>query len=299
MNAVLSPEVSTLHDAVASKPSVNGRVVDDLAEGIDEIRAQRTVPLGSSARDPRRTAGVDLAIWTLHVRYERTEDPAVLDLLVEEYRAYACSIARRLDRHAESFDDLQQVALEALVTSLQRFHCERRTPFPAFATPTILGAIKRHYRDRGWSVRVPRSVHEAATPVRQATDHLTAALGRNPSAAEVADEVGVDESTVVSVRIVTRARAVASLDRPRADSDGALGDTVGVIDSDLIHVENHVALAEAMTTLDDRDRAIVALYFFDDLSQSEIADRFDVSQMQVSRWIASIVGRLRSRLVPA
>lgn len=260
--------------------------------------AERTVPLGSSAEDPERTPGVDMDVWLLHVRYQASRQRDVLDRLVNEYLPYATSIARRLQRHGEAFEDLHQVALEALVAALQRFDCRRGIPFPAFATPTISGAVKRHYRDHGWSIRVPRSVHDVVVPARAATDALTVALGRTPSTAEVAREVGVAASTIEATAVATRARAVASLDRPFTEDGAPLLDSVGGPDAGLLLAENRVALGEAMAHLSDRDRTVVGLYFYEDLSQSQIAARYGVSQMQVSRWLAAILGRLRSHLGP-
>ncbi len=271
--------------------------LDELAAHLDVGRAWRTVPLGSDARDPRRTPGVDFDVWVLHVRHQRTGGVHEMAALVEEYTPYARSLARRFLRHSEAAEDIEQVAMEALVAALRRFDVTRQIPFPAFATPTITGAIKRHYRDRGWSVRTPRSVHDLAPAVQQTEERLTAVLERKPTTEELAGELGVGFEAVDAVQVARRARTVASLDGPGAVEGSALADTVGAPDPELAKAENHMALASALVHLPARDRELIRLYYFEELSQREMATRYGVSQMQISRWLASIVARLRGHIV--
>lgn len=270
--------------------------LEELASRLDVCRAWRTVPMGTDAEDPRRIPGVDIDLWVLHVRYERTRSRADLAALVEEYRAYALAIAGRLVRHGEPSEDVEQVALESLVTSLQRFRTERGIPFAAFATPTISGAIKRHYRDRGWALRTSRQVHDMAGPVRATQDRLAATLGRSATTAEVAAELGVEEEMVATVEQGMAARVLTSLDRPVIEGGATLVETLGQIDGDLDLTDTRLALAEALQVLGERDRDVLSLYFVHELPQHEIARRYGVSQMQVSRWLASIVARLRARM---
>lgn len=230
----------------------------------------------------------------MHLRYFRTRSDADLAALVEEYRGFTLSIARRMHRSGEPREDLEQVALEALVLSLNRFDPFRRRRFVSFAGPTITGAVKRHFRDRGWLVRAPRQVHELAGPIRASRDHLTGRLGRPPSDAEVGAEVGVGEGVVRSVDQAVRARSVAALDRPMTGDGAPIGEMVGCTDHDLDLADDRVSLANALKTLSDRDRRLLELYFFQDLPQREIAERFGVSQMQVSRWLKRIFGSLRT-----
>ncbi len=261
----------------------------------DLATARRTAPVPKGGGDEGVVDDVDADVWALHVRYQRTRAPEDLAALVEEYRAYAASLARRLYREGVPLEDLRQVALEALVMALQRFDCERGIPFCGFATPTILGALKRHYRDQGWSIRIPRSLQDLAVPARDAADRLAAGLGRTPRPQEVADEMGVDLATLRQVDAATHARRTSSLDAP--PREGAAPTEVGVIDRDLDLMEDLTAVTEAIHILDDRSRQVLSLYFFEELTQTEIAERFDVSQMQVSRWIRSALDRLRSHLV--
>ena len=272
------------------------RTLDQVTEAVDVLQARRTVPRGDDARDWSRRPGVPLSIWLLHVRYARSESPEDLGALVAEYEQYALSLARRLRRDREPSDDLDQVARESLVVALQRFDCERGLPFPAFATPTILGALRRHYRDHGWSIRVPRRVHELAVPAREATDRLTTELGRSPSAAEVAGELGIETADLLATQQAAAARTPASLDSTPTVDGPSQHDVIGDDDRNLLVAEDQVVLSQAIEHLGDRDRDVIRLYFFDELTQSQIAERYGVSQMQVSRWIASIVKRLRSHM---
>jgi RNA polymerase sigma-B factor len=262
----------------------------------DISTAEATIPRGVDRADPGRAPAVDEPVWLLHVRYARAAEPAVLAELVDEYQAYALSLARRLHRQGEPLDDLRQVALESLVASLQRFDPSRGIPFVAYATPTIIGAIKRHYRDQGWAMRVPRAAHDLAAPVREATDRLAGVLGRQPTAAEVAADLQVSEKDLVLAQSATRARAMVSLDAPRPGQDGERAFEVGEIDASFALAEGRVALDAALQHLGHRDRTVLGLYFFDNQTQVQIAERFGVSQMQVSRWISSSLARLRSHM---
>lgn len=272
------------------------RTLDQVTEAVDVLQARRTVPRGDDARDWSRRPGVPLPIWLLHVRYARSESAEDLGALVAEYEQYALSLARRLRRDREPSDDLDQVARESLVVALQRFDCERGLPFPAFATPTILGALRRHYRDHGWSIRVPRRVHELAVPAREATDRLTTELGRSPSADEVAVELGIETADLLATQQAAAARTPASLDSTPTIDGPSQHEVIGDDDRNLLVAEDQVVLSQAIEHLGDRDRDVIRLYFFDELTQSQIAERYGVSQMQVSRWIASIVKRLRSHM---
>lgn len=272
------------------------RTLEQVTEAVDLLQARRTVPRGDDARDWSRRPGVPLPIWLLHVRYARSGSSEDLGALVAEYEQYALSLSRRLRRDREPSDDLDQVARESLVVALQRFDCERGLPFPAFATPTILGALRRHYRDHGWSIRVPRRVHELAVPAREATDRLTTELGRPPTPDEVAQELGIETADLLATQQAAAARTPASLDSTPTVDGPSQHEVIGDDDRNLLVAEDQVVLAQAIELLGDRDRDVIRLYFFDELTQSQIAERYGVSQMQVSRWIASIVKRLRSHM---
>lgn len=263
---------------------------------LDRSEAEATIPRGRDRADTATTPAVDEPVWLLHVRYARAAEPEVLTELVEEYQAYALSLARRLHRHGEPIDDLRQVALESLVASLRRFDPSRGIPFVAYATPTIIGAIKRHYRDQGWAMRVPRAAHDLAGPAREAVDRLTGVLGRPPTTAEVAADLQVSEEDLILAQSATRARAMVSLDAPRPGPEGDRAFEVGEVDTSFALAEGRVALEAALGHLGHRDRTVLGLYFFENQTQVQIAERFGVSQMQVSRWISSSLARLRSHM---
>ncbi len=257
---------------------------------VDRCAASRTIPRGVGPRDLDRRPGVDEGVWQEHVRFRRTGDPRTLARLAAEYDRYARSLAARLHRDHESMEDLEQVAREALLRALRRFDPERSLPFPALATPTIVGALRRHYRDRGWAVRVPRRVHELTVAARATEDRITAQLGRTPSVAEVADEMGISIDELLEVHDAVHVRSSTSLDDL---DDPAEGGGPSARDPLLHRVDDHLDLRAALANLDERDQTVVRLYFFEECSQSEIAARFGVSQMQVSRWLASILKRMR------
>ncbi len=252
------------------------------SEGRDVRRAWATVPRGT-----------DVDVWILHVQYQRTRSRQLLAGLVEEYQTYATSIAHRLVRHGEPEEDIAQVAMEGLVSSLQRFDVDRGLPFPAFARPTISGAIKRHYRDRGWSIRTPRSVHDIAGSLRDTEERLTAEMGRSPQRAEVARAIGVDVTTVSRAQQAIRSRAATSLDQPGPDGGPPRAEMLGALDPDLTRADDHVALRGALAQLSERERAMLKHYYVEEMSQREIGACFGVSQMQISRLLTGTIARLR------
>lgn len=261
---------------------------------LDRLCAARSVPRGVDEHGQLIPA-VDFDTWLLHVRLARSGDRALRGELLEEYRSYAAALARRMHRHGDALEDLVQVAMEALLVALDRFDPDRGVPFTAFATPTIVGTLKRYFRDQGYALRVPRRVHEVAAPARRAADRLTVGLGRAPSMEEVARELSVSVEVLLEAQVATDARALASLDAP-IGAGPARGDLVGRLDPALAHAEHRVALTQALSELSERDRRVLLLYFVHDQSQSQIARRFGVSQMQVSRWVAGGVRQLRSRI---
>ncbi|WCO68248.1 sigma-70 family RNA polymerase sigma factor [Iamia majanohamensis] len=258
--------------------------------------ARATVPREARRDDGTVLPGVDLDTWVLHAQLQRTGDDAVLAALVDEYQPYAASLAHHMARSGDPLEDIQQVALEALVASLRRFEVERALPFPAFARPTISGAIKRHYRDRGWSIRAPRSVHDLAGALRDAEERLTATHGRTPTRAEVAEAVGAPEDAVRRADAAIHDRATRSLDQAGPDGSPARVESLGGPDADVEAAADRMDLRDAVDHLSGRERDLLHLYYVEEMSQREIGGRYGVSQMQVSRWLASCTARLRSRV---
>ena len=277
------------------------RALSALGAASDRAVTLLTVPadpvgrrwLAGSATRP----AVEPELWSLHVRYARDRDPDTLHRLVEHYRPHAEAHARRHFRHGEPIDDLTQVAYEALVQALGRFDPSRRIPFLAFAKPTIVGSLRRHVRDTGWAIRVPRRVHELATPVRDATELLTHDLGRPPSPGEVADFVGVDEREVLDAMAAEDARSTSSLDAPDAASGLQAEQVIGRLDRGFVGIENRTGLMQSLERLSDDDRELLQMYFGEERSQSQIAEELGCSQMQVSRLLRKAIHRLRRLMV--
>lgn len=258
---------------------------------LDVARAWRSFPPPTERTDLESVPRA-FEVWVDHVVYQRTGDPRSRERIFEEYRPLAGSLAKRMERGGEPLDDLVQVSFEALLQAIDRFDPDRRLPFVAFAKPTIVGSLKRHFRDNGWGMRVPRQAQALAGPISAATDELRQELGRAPTPAEVGEALDVPGGEVDRAQAALAAREPASLDT------GVVGGAASQTDSAMVLAENRVALAQALERLGVRDRDVLALYFGGELSQNEIANRYGVSQMQVSRWIRSALQRLGDELLP-
>jgi RNA polymerase sigma-B factor len=230
-------------------------------------------------------------------RYHGDGEVAARDELVQRFLPLARQLARRYQRGNEPLDDLIQVASIGLVKAVDRFDPERGTAFSSYAVPTILGELKRYFRDSGWAVHVPRGMQERVMTVNQAISRLSRALGRSPTAAEIADEIGEEIEVVLEALEAAIAYDAVSLDTPRTseEEDGdTYADTVGVIDERFELVEYQSAIGPTMRALPPRDRLVLKLRFEEDLTQLEIAERIGVSQMHVSRLIRRALKRLRT-----
>jgi RNA polymerase sigma-B factor len=277
--------------------------MDDLSAASDRAHAVLTIP--SDAVDRRwvegraRRPAVDGALWALHVRYSRREDADALQPLVDHYRGHAEAQARRHYRRGEPVDDLTQVAYEALLLALKRFDPGRRTPFLAFAKPTIVGSLRRHFRDAGWAIRVPRRVHELSSPVRDAQELLTHDLGRPPSPGEIADFIGVDEHEVLEAFTAEDARITTSLDASDPASGLQAEQVIGQPDRGFVGIENRTALRQSLERMSEADRDLLRQYFLEERTQSQIAESLRCSQMQVSRLLRKAIHRLRRHMLGA
>jgi RNA polymerase sigma-B factor len=256
-------------------------------EGPDD---NRTAPRVSADRAARTREDRRLLL-----RYHREGDQQAREALVERFLPLARQLARRYQRGSESLDDLVQVASLGLLKAIDRFEPERPTAFSSFAVPTILGELKRHFRDKGWSVRVPRDLQELAVRVEQETEELARKLGRAPTSDEVARHMDVTTEQVLEAREAAGAYRAVSLDRPRDDEDeeGGLGDSMGIEDPGFRHAEDMATIERLIGVLSEREREVLRLRFAEDLTQSEIGARIGVSQMHVSRLIRQAVVRLR------
>ena len=229
--------------------------------------------------------------------YHRHGDLAARDALVERFLPLARQLARRYQRGSEPLDDLVQVACIGLVKAVDRFDPERGTAFSSYAVPTILGELKRYFRDAGWAVHVPRGMQERVMSVNQAVTRLSRDLGRSPTPQEIAEAIGESVELVLEALEAAIAYDAVSLDTPRAngeDGGDTYADTVGAIDERYELVEYTTAIAPTVKALPERDRLVLKLRFEDDLTQLEIAERIGVSQMHVSRLIRRALTRLRT-----
>jgi len=231
----------------------------------------------------------------LFIRWQQHGDRAAREELVHRFLPLARKLARRYSGSHEPFDDLVQVASLGLVKAIDRFDVGRGTAFSSFAVPTILGELKRHFRDLGWAVHVPRGAQELALKVEEAQQRLTAKNGHPPSLPVLAQylELGVED--VLDALEAAAAHHATSLDAPREDGEretGTLADSFGVLDERFDIVDAKVAIVVAAQQLGPRERHVLVLRFVEDLTQSQIAAQVGVSQMQVSRILRRALARL-------
>jgi len=233
----------------------------------------RRVPAPTSRRR-------DLELLTA---YAAEPTPARLEQLVERYRPLSRSLASRYRGGNEPFEDLVQVADMGLVKAIKGFDPERPNSFTSYAVPTILGELRRHFRDRVWNLRLPRALQESTMTVDAAVDRLTERLGRVPKVTEVAAETGLEADAVVESLVARDARWTKSMEAPVSTDDGAAtrGELIGTVEPGYDKVEADYACATAQ--LKSNEREMLRLRFNEGMSQSDIGDRMGVSQMQVSR----------------
>lgn len=226
------------------------------------------------------------------------DDPRHAELrerLVHVHLPLVRHLARRYADRGEPLDDLVQVGTIGLLKAMERYDPGRGTPFGAFAVPTVLGEIRRHFRDRGWVVRVPRRLQEMTRTLTTVRAVLTQELGRAPTVAELADRLGTDADRVLEALESAGAYATVPLDSPGSDESGP-ADTLGADDAAFAMVENRESLRPLLADLPPRERRILALRFVRGLSQAQIAEEVGISQMHVSRLLARTLAVLRREL---
>jgi RNA polymerase sigma-B factor len=230
------------------------------------------------------------------VTRHRTGDRAALDELIDRYRPLASGLARRYSYTSETADDLEQVASIGLVAAINRYDPERGKSLRAFAVPTILGELRRHFRDTGWSIHMPRPLQERARDVREMTTKMMADLQRSPTPREVAERMNLSVEEVLESRAVRRAYSPDSLDAPPAPNDDDSPRTWesihGCEDDGYARVEASAVVERAMKALPEREREIIRLRFGAELSQAEIGSALGISQMHVSRLLRRSLDRV-------
>ncbi len=238
------------------------------------------------------------ALRAKFVEYQKTRDRTQRNELIDAHRPLAAHFAQRYANRGEPFDDLLQVAFLGMLKAVERFDPARNIEFSTFAGATIEGELKRHFRDRTWSVRVPRRTQELHVRLPAASSRLTQTLHRAPTLAELAEDLDATADEVLQAMEAAGAYRSASLDARSAGDRDALGldRSLGVVDANFDITEHRILVQDLLAGLPERERSIVALRFFDELSQSEIAERIGVSQMHISRLLARTLSALRERL---
>lgn len=218
--------------------------------------------------------------------------------IVERCLPLADHIARRFDGRGEPREDLVQVARVGLVNAVNRFDVETGSDFVSFAVPTIMGEVRRHFRDNSWSVKVPRRLKELHLRLGAATAELSQRLGRAPTASELAAELDMDREEVIEGLVAGSSYNTLSIDSGGGgDEDApAIVDTLGDVDDGLDQIENRETLRPLLAQLPERERTVLLLRFFESMTQTQIAERVGVSQMHVSRLLAKSLARLRDQL---
>ncbi|HEX4307559.1 MAG TPA: SigB/SigF/SigG family RNA polymerase sigma factor [Solirubrobacterales bacterium] len=246
--------------------------------------------MSATARTPS-TVRRERELWR---RYARDRGQDARAELLELYLPMARRMASRYAGISEPYDDLMQVASLGLLNAIDRFDPARGIPFRGYAKPTIIGELKRHFRDKVWTVRVPRSIHDLMARIEKVGEELTLELGRPPSVAELAAELAIEPSEVLEALEVRRNRRPLSLDAPPpGDEEDSVPEWLGDLDSAYELVEDRLTMESVLPTLDDREREVLHLRFVDDLPQSKIAARIGCSQMHVSRQLRRSLARLR------
>jgi RNA polymerase sigma-B factor len=231
----------------------------------------------------------------LFVRWQQQGDESAREELVRRFLPLARKLARRYSGAHEPFEDLLQVASLGLVKAIDRFDVKRETAFSSFAVPTILGELKRYFRDLGWSVHVPRGAQELALKVEEAQQKLTSKSGRPPSVPDLAEYLELSVQDVLEALETAEAHHAASLDSPRDEGEsdaGTLADAFGQVDERFELIDAKVTIADAARHIGQRERRVLLLRFGEDLTQSQIAAMIGVSQMQVSRILRRAIAQL-------
>jgi RNA polymerase sigma-B factor len=239
-------------------------------------------------------------VRALFIAYGEARDDDVRlkyrEQLVEQYIGLVEFLARRFRNRGEPLEDLVQVGTIGLLKAIDRFDLEREVEFSTYVTPTVVGELKRHFRDKGWAVRVPRRLQELHLELTEIVGSLGQDLGRSPTVAEIAHAAGTSEESVLEGLEVAQSYNWASLDAPIDTEDGgttSFADQLGDVDESLDNLEYRASLAPEMAKLPERERNILYLRFYGGLTQSEIADKLGISQMHVSRLLNRTLARLR------
>jgi RNA polymerase sigma-B factor len=227
--------------------------------------------------------------------FRRLPDPSARDELAEEFLPLAEYFARRFSGRGEPIEDLTQTASLGLLNAIDRFDLDRGVPFATYAAATIVGELKRHFRDRGWALRVPRNVQETAILVNRTMSSLWQDLGRAPTVPEIASLADIGEDDVLQALDALQAYTTDSLDAPTSDASSTAAESIGSEDESYEISEEWLSVAPALRDLPERERMILYLRFFEGKTQTEIAEELGISQMHVSRLVSQSLEKLRNQ----
>ncbi|SEL87701.1 RNA polymerase, sigma 28 subunit, SigD/FliA/WhiG [Blastococcus sp. DSM 46786] len=278
-------------------PDASGGPSPDAGEPAADAGEPDTPPLSENRRRAERTAPLFAELATLEKDDPRRE--RLREILVEEHLPLVRHFARRFSNRGEPFDDLLQVGTLGLIAAIDRFDPTRGVEFLSFAVPTITGEIKRHFRDQGWSVRVPRRLQELHLSLNAAVGELAQKNGRAPTPSELAEHLGIPRAEVLEGLAVANAYRSSSLDERLSGEDDSptLAATLGEEDAALEGVEYRESLQPLLATIPARERRILILRFFGNMTQSQIAADIGISQMHVSRLLSQTLAKLREGLL--
>ncbi|WP_225802588.1 RNA polymerase sigma factor SigF [Streptomyces sp. NK15101] len=301
---------------VSAAPASPGAPAPDEAEAVGAVGAVGVVEAASAEKagggdeddegpdahvlpDPHDRSGARALFVELRELPEGSPEKAELrNRLVRMHLPLVEHLARRFRNRGEPLDDLTQVATIGLIKSVDRFDPERGVEFSTYATPTVVGEIKRHFRDKGWAVRVPRRLQELRLSLTTATAELSQQHGRSPTVHELAERLGISEEEVLEGLESANAYSTLSLDVPDTDDESpAVADTLGAEDEALEGVEYRESLKPLLEDLPPREKRILLLRFFGNMTQSQIAQEVGISQMHVSRLLARTLAQLREKLL--
>jgi len=255
-----------------------------------------TKPVRRPPLAPRKGAR-DAATPELFAEYQRSHDPQVRDRLILAHMNLVRYLARKFANRGEPLEDLIQVGMIGLINAIDRFDPDRGIRFATYATPTIVGEIRRYFRDRGWAVKVPRRLQELNLAANKAIDDLTQRLDRAPTVSELAQELNISEAEALEAMELGELYELPSLDSDLGgESDetrSRLADYVGRVDEEIERFERRARLNQALQSLTPRERKIIELRFFDNLSQTQVAKQLNISQMHVSRLQQRALAKLR------
>jgi RNA polymerase sigma-B factor len=269
---------------------------DDEASELAEVTPSSS--RGSSSRSTSEYADVREMFRELgELKEGSPEFTRRRDAIVERCLPLADHIARRFDGRGEPRDDLVQVARVGLVNAVIRFDVDAGSDFVSFAVPTIMGEVRRHFRDNSWSLKVPRRLKELHLRLGAANAEMSQRLGRAPTPTELAIELEMDRDEIVEGLIAGSSYNTMSIDGGNDSEDApAIADTLGDVDANLDQIDNREALRPLLASLPERERTVLVLRFFESLTQTQIAERVGISQMHVSRLLAKSLARLRDEL---